>query len=321
MRLSISYSGFGPIQPMVAAVRAAERAGLDGVWTAEHVGFHDAVVPSACFLSNTERIEIGIVGAAPVSRHPGLLAMELASLAELGPGRVRIQVGLGDQFLIGRIGGRFTEGLRQVEEFVDALRHLFAGKQLNGTYCGHRFDGYQIASVDPAPAIDVMALRPRMLAMAARIADGVSLSSGASLGYLTQAVRDVERVLAETGRQRSHYRITAMALGAIAPQEEAAAALLTPVLGLFSPGALGVLAPEVFDPQALASVAGDPGGVGPLLTPQAVARLGVVATPESLPNVLASYAATGIDELSINLINPPAEIPELLPALAAARPR
>lgn len=129
--------------------------------------------------------------------------MELASLAELGPGRVRVQVSLGDQFLIGRIGSRFTEGLRQVEEFVDALRDLLGGKQLGGTYCGHHLDGYQIAPVYPAPAIDIMALHPRMLALAARVADGVSLYSGASRAYLTQAVRDVERVLAAQGRDRA----------------------------------------------------------------------------------------------------------------------
>lgn len=317
MRLSLSYAGFGPIAPAVRAVRAVEDAGLDGVSAAEHVGFHDVIVPSALFLTQTRHIEVGIVGPAPVSRHPGLLAMELASLAELGPGRIRVQVGLGDPFLVGRIGGRQAGGLRQVEEFVSALRGLLSGKRLDGTYCGHGFEGYRLAAVVPPPAIDVMAVRPRMLALAARVGDGVSLSAGASRNYLARAVRDIEQALAERGRDRTDYRITAMALGGIAATSEGAAAPVISTLTHFSAEALSVLAPDLLGPEATAAT---PGAVGRSLTMEIVAEMAVVATPESLPAVLADYAATGIDELSVNLLNPSEQIPDLLPLLAAARP-
>ena len=50
MRISIAFSGFGGLESTFPAVLAAEAAGLDGVWTAEHLGFHDAMVPSAMYL-------------------------------------------------------------------------------------------------------------------------------------------------------------------------------------------------------------------------------------------------------------------------------
>jgi alkanesulfonate monooxygenase SsuD/methylene tetrahydromethanopterin reductase-like flavin-dependent oxidoreductase (luciferase family) len=83
--------GIGPIESTLWAARAAERFGLGGVWSAEHIGFHDAIVPSALYLRETERLEIGVVGISTAGRHPGLIAMELSSLAELGPGRVRVR--------------------------------------------------------------------------------------------------------------------------------------------------------------------------------------------------------------------------------------
>ena len=58
MRLSLSFMGISPIESTLPAVRAAERFGLDGVWSAEHIGFHDAIVPSALYLRETERLEV-----------------------------------------------------------------------------------------------------------------------------------------------------------------------------------------------------------------------------------------------------------------------
>ena len=73
MRLSLGFTGFGPLEGTVEAVQVAEGVGFDGVWTAEHLGHHDAIVPSTLYLQATERIEIGMVGFSAASRHPGAL--------------------------------------------------------------------------------------------------------------------------------------------------------------------------------------------------------------------------------------------------------
>ncbi len=113
MRISIAFSGFGGLESTFPAVLAAGTAGLDGVWTAEHLGFHDAMVPSAMYLRATERIEIGMVGFSPVSRHPAVSSMELGSMSELGPGRVRVQVGTGDETLVAKLGRHVPETPRR----------------------------------------------------------------------------------------------------------------------------------------------------------------------------------------------------------------
>ena len=70
MRVSLSFTGFGSILADLAAVRAADECGFDGVWYAEHICAHDAVVPATVYLRETERLELVLMGisAAGVTR-------------------------------------------------------------------------------------------------------------------------------------------------------------------------------------------------------------------------------------------------------------
>lgn len=299
MRLSLSFSGFGALDASLTTAQEAARAGLDGVWYCEHVGFRDAVVPAAVMLDRFPSLDVGIVGPAPVSRHPALLAMELAGLSELGPGRVRAQLGLGDARLVGRIGG-VTGKLAHVREYVEATRKALSGEALTGTWAGHTFDGYQTMARPEPPRLDVMAIRPRMLELSARVADGVSLSTGSSVEYLAEAVQRIERVLAEEGRPRSEFRVTAQAFGALADTVAQAEDRLRPTLGIFSPEVLGVIAP----------------GCTPA---DDVGRMAVATTPELLAERIDEYRAAGVDELALDLAATPDELPDALTAFAAAR--
>lgn len=308
VRISVSFGGYGPLAPTLSAVAAAEAAGLDGVWMCEHLGFTDGVVPAAVAAARTTGIEVGIVGPAPVSRHPGLFAMELASLAAVAPGRIRVQVGLGDAQLVAALGGNHRRGLSTARELVGVLHELLAGKRVDGVFAGHRFDGFAITPPPVAPEIDLMAVRPRMIELAAETADGVSLTAGASPAYLRATVDAVTSALEAAGRDRSAFRISATVLGAVAADPDSAAAMLRPELAAFPPEGLAVTAPDVFDPAELAA--------GRLtLTTEAIAAIAVVATPQTLPAVLAEWAGTGIDEIALGLANPTDEVPALLAAL------
>ncbi|MFI6390169.1 LLM class flavin-dependent oxidoreductase [Nonomuraea sp. NPDC050540] len=320
MRLSLSFSGFGPLPPTLRAAAAAEAAGLDGVWMCEHLGFTDSVVPAAAVLARTGRLEVGLVGPAPIARHPALLAMELSSLAALAPGRVRAQVGLGDALLAGMLGGDHRQGLRVAREYVDALRRLLAGERVDGELAGHRFSGCAVAPPHEPSAIDLLAVRPRMLDLAGRVADGVSLTAGASLGYLAGAVSSVVEALAQARRDRADFRISATVLGSIGEDEESAAAMLRPILAGFSPSGFEVTAPGLFDPTALADAQAGRLRMAELLTPAALCELALVATPSTLPEALARLAATGIDEVALGLVNPPELLPGLVESLGTARP-
>ena len=322
MRLSVAFSGFGGLADTLPIVDAAEEHGLDGVWSAEHLGFHDAVVPSALYLGRTSRIEVGLVGLSTASRHPALTAMELMSMSEMAPGRVRVQVGLGDDSLVAKLGRTISKPIASTTGFVNSLRESMQGRDMKVSYPEFTFDGFRLAPLGPVPPIDVMAIRPKMVQTAARVGDGLSISVGASQQYLTDVVKDVERDLAEAGRDRSAFRITALAIAVVSDDLDVARAPIGPMLSGFPQVTAAFLARGVVDPDELTRVEREEGpfGVMKYWTPERVDQIAFVATPDTLGERLASYAATGIDELALMMINPPSEQPAIVKQLAANRP-
>jgi 5,10-methylenetetrahydromethanopterin reductase len=319
LRVSITFFGDRPLAEMLPVVQAAEAAGLHGVWSAEHVGLNDAMVPSALFLANTERIAVGLIGVNATSRHPGLLAMEMATLCELGGDRVRLQVGVGDPQLAARIGGNTGSALGTVRGLVSSLRAALSGERVVHESAAFRLDGFRLRPRGPVPPIDVLAIRPRMLELAAGVADGVSLSVGASHAYLTEAVVRVEQALERLGRDRSTYRITALSILSVASTLGEARRGVARTLAASPPETARVLAPDLPLPEPedvrRALAAGGPDAVVDLLSDEAIDGRAAVATPETLPQVLDGYAATGIDELGLLLRAAPANQLELVRSL------
>ena len=77
-----------------------------------------------------------------------MIAMELSSLAELGPGRFRIQIGTGDPSLVKKLGKRIERPARSTEEFVRSLRDALAGNEMNVEYPGYAFRGFRVEVID-----------------------------------------------------------------------------------------------------------------------------------------------------------------------------
>jgi alkanesulfonate monooxygenase SsuD/methylene tetrahydromethanopterin reductase-like flavin-dependent oxidoreductase (luciferase family) len=322
MRLSIAYTGFSGLEATMPAVIAAEEAGLDGVWTAEHIGFHDAVVPSVMYMRATKRLEIGLVGLSTAGRHPGLTAMELLSLSEIGPGRVRVAVGLGDPTLVAKLGRRIRKPLESIRVFVGALRDALRGGDLKVAHPEFTFDGFRANPLGPPPPIDVMAIRPKMTALSARIGDGISISVGASRDYVRDTVAAVEKELAAAGRDRKAFRITAMAIGVVADDLDTACGPLKAMLAMFPQGTAEYLARGAVAAGSLVEAEKrGPMAVMKMWTREAIEKIAFVSTPDRLGETLASYAETGIDELSLVLFGDPDSHPEIVRKLAAARPR
>lgn len=331
MHVSIGFIGVDPIEPTLELVRLAEACGLDGVESAEHVSLHDAVVPSALYLRETTHIEVGMVGLNAGSRHPALLAMELASLAELGPGRVRATVGTGSPQLMAQIGADMSHPIPRVRSLVEALRALHSGEQLSGESPAGAFDGFRLLSYDgsglvpyaeSSVPIDVMAIRPRMLRLAAQIGDGVALTSGASVEYLTNTVRTLESELAAAGRDRAAFRITASAYAVITPKADQLVEKLLVILARYPAEEAALIMSGALDGEAYIRAASENPVLAAktFLTPEVVQRVAMLASdPTDLLPLLGRYADTGVDALNIHLVGPLETRAYAVEAIAAAR--
>ena len=333
MRLNIGFVGAEPLEPTFEQVQLAESCGLDGVSSSEHLGLHDAIVPSALYLRMTRRLEVNLLGLCAASRHPALTAMELASLAELGPGRIRAQVGTGAPTMLRQICADMSDPIPRVRSLVKTLRRLLSGEELDGSLPAGEFNGFGLRSFDgsglvsyagPAIPIDVMAIRPHMLRLAAQIGDGVVLTGGSSVEYLSDAVRSVETELAAAGRQREDFRITALTFGVIAPDFQDHLLPLRLVLATYAPELVVHTMRGALDSALYADALAKDGPLAAqsFFTPEAVGQLTVAASgPEDLAPVLSRYAGTGIDVLDIHLVGPTETRAHAIESIAAARSR
>ena len=106
---------------------AAERAGLDSVWFAEHHFITYGVCPSAVALAanvlgRTSRISVGTGVCMLSNRHPVALAEETALLDHISAGRFELGVGRGGPWVDLEV---FGTGLARFEEgFPETLRLL-----------------------------------------------------------------------------------------------------------------------------------------------------------------------------------------------------
>lgn len=218
-----------PPRELVAAACRADRAGFHDIWVGEDYFFTGGVAAAACLLANVEvPVGIGIVSA--VLRHPALLAMELATLEEIYPGRLRGGLGLGVPECLDQLGLRPRSGLAAVRDTLRATRALMAGETL--TIETETFSAEGIALEHPparVPPLYIGASGPKALRQAGAEADGTVLSVLAGAEYVRWACAR----LAE-GAAADNHRVVVYALCAVADDGDEARELVREGVATYS---------------------------------------------------------------------------------------
>ena len=196
MNLGLSIASHSGLSPAAVGelAGAAERAGFGAVFVAE--GHGDALALCHPVAAATRRVRVGTAVANAALRPPVLAAKTAVQLDQAAGGRFILGLGLGNAVMNARFGLSPFEPLRMVEEYVGVIRSVLN----RGTgYDGQLFRTGMIP-LDSAPArpdlpVWLGALRPRMLALAGRIADGVilNLMTPAQAGQAAGVVRDAAR--------------------------------------------------------------------------------------------------------------------------------
>ncbi|MFG2043680.1 LLM class flavin-dependent oxidoreductase [Dactylosporangium sp. NPDC048998] len=157
--LAGSFPGLTHTEALRAAVdyaAAAERAGFDGVWLAEHhfSGYGtcpSAVAMAAHLLGRSRRLRVGTAAAILPNRHPVALAEEAALLDAVSSGRFDLGVARGGPWVDLEVFGTGLERYGH-DGFTAALDLLLAGLSGAGTVSGDgkRFPFRDVAMV-PRP--------------------------------------------------------------------------------------------------------------------------------------------------------------------------
>ncbi len=186
MRVGVhtGYWSAGPPTGMAESIIAADRLGIDSVWTAEAYG-SDAFTPLAWWGSATRHIRLGTAVAQMSARTPTATAMAALTLDHLSNGRFVLGLGLsGPQVVEGWYGQSYAQPLARTRQYVDIVRQVLAreapvsspGPHYPLPLPGGSGLGKPLRStVHPLRAdlpIHLAAQGPRNIALAAEIADG-----------------------------------------------------------------------------------------------------------------------------------------------------
>ncbi|HZR91112.1 MAG TPA: TIGR03617 family F420-dependent LLM class oxidoreductase [Gaiellaceae bacterium] len=171
-----------------------ERAGYDGVWSAETT--HDAFLALATAATATARVTLGTAVATAFTRSPMVTAIAAWDLQRASRGR--FVLGLGTQVRAHNVR-RFSVACEppapRLRELVEALRHIWGAFQgehrlrFRGRFYRHDlltpfFDPGPIEW--PAPHVYLAAVTPSMYRLAGEVADGVHVHPLHSARYLRE---------------------------------------------------------------------------------------------------------------------------------------
>jgi alkanesulfonate monooxygenase SsuD/methylene tetrahydromethanopterin reductase-like flavin-dependent oxidoreductase (luciferase family) len=194
LRLGVLFDHDRPPEELTAFAVAAEEAGADDVWVVEDLGWAGSISSAALALAATRRVRVGI-GVAPVPlRNPALLAMEIATLARVFPGRLMAGVGHGVPEWMRKVGAETQQKLALLEENIVALRALLHGETVTMQGQKITIDGVRLVH-PPAvpPPIVAGVVGPKSLELSGRAADGTIVPEGKGPAGITDARRHIDR--------------------------------------------------------------------------------------------------------------------------------
>ncbi len=223
-----------PVRALVDYAALADRLGFDSVWIPEGQG-RELMATIGAMGQATSRIRLA-TGILPFySRPPALTAMAAATLADLTGGRFILGIGTGHPAIIEEgYGLRYREPLAAAREFMLIVRRVVTGERVGMHGRVFRVEAFQLES-RPRHRVPIYlaALGPRMLRLAAQLADGVILN-WISPARVRSAVEIVRQEALLAGRDPASVDVVCFVRAAITPAREAAWKVMRRLLATYA---------------------------------------------------------------------------------------
>jgi len=310
MRWGLTIPNIGtPLLDHADLVRQLPQWGYTDAWSAETSGT-DAFVPLALASTWEPTLRLGTAIVPAYTRGPALIAMSAATMAAAAPGRFVLGLGTSSPVIVGNWNGMsFDQPYKKARDVLRIVKQALAGERVDGTFDTVTIKRFKLEQA-PArpPAVMLAALRPQMLRLAGREADGAILNWLASY--------DVAQCLDAIGTETE-----TVARIFVCPTEDAAYArnlgrmlistyLTVPAYAAFHEwlGRGGKLR-EMHEKWA----AGDRTGAGAAIPDDVVDDLVLHGSPESVRDQVRAYQDAGLTTPVIAMLpTPDADVPDLV---------
>lgn len=199
-----------PPASVITRAQAAEHGGFDEFWVIEDCFYTAGISLAATALAVTSDITVGVGIMPVVARNAAVTAMEIATLAQIAPGRLHAGLGHGVQGWMRQMNADVASPLTVLEETFDAVQRLLAGERL--TVDGRYVTLNDVALDQPPPQKPLVSAGvrgPKSLEISGRVADGTILADFVNADY----VRWVRGIVGD------EHRITVFASLAMGPTE------------------------------------------------------------------------------------------------------
>lgn len=209
--IDIAFATIHRIPDIVDYARIAEAEGFDGFWIAEAYYNRGLISAASAVVAATERMPIGLGIISPFSRHPGLIAMEAATLDELSGARLRLGLGI-SQIAVDRQGVADAKPAVSLREAIELVRAFLSGEKV--VYDGRFFKitppGTALGFVPPRRNIPIYigGMGPKSLQLAGRVADGAVLGMFSTPGFVVYVREQVDAGLEASGRTPADFDLS-----------------------------------------------------------------------------------------------------------------
>jgi probable F420-dependent oxidoreductase len=285
--------------------------GYTDVWSAE-AGGSDAFTPLVLSSVWAPTLRLGTAIVPAFTRGAPTIAQSAAALADAAPGRVAVGIGSSSDVIVQRWNGiPFERPYERVRDVVRFLRTALTGQKVTQAYDTFNVDGFRLLTVpEVPPRLLIAALRPGMLRLAGREADGAILNwlSADDVAKVTPFVHEggpdreiVARIFVIPTQDASLAR--AVARAAISSY------LTVPVYRAFHEW-LG--RGDLLGPMWSAWSAGDRKAAAASIPDQVADALVLHGSPNEIREKLGRYVAAGVTTPVIALLPVPGEEPAAL---------
>jgi len=313
------------------AARAVEAEGWDGqVFMDSQSLARDPYALMAAWATSTERIKLATGVTNSLTRHPAVTAAAIATIHELSGGRAALGIGRGDSALA--YLGFAPARLAAFERALKDLQALLSGDEVafGASVPGGDAPRLETLSLGDRPAaarlkwlpeglskvpLDVAATEPKVIEMAARVAEQVTFSVGAIPERLDWAIETARAARAAAGLPDAGLSCGAQII-VVCHRDRAAAlemaASAVPPLARFQVIQGAVAGPASADDKA--NFEGVRRGydmtkhdksmatnklIGAALTPQFVDRFAIAGAPDHCTERLVQLARRGLERVVV----------------------
>ena len=284
MTLGIQIGASTPPGELPGIARLAEKLGYSEIWLAEDYFELGGIASAASALAATDTIPIGLGVVAAAVRHPGVTAMEFATLGGAYPGRFMAGLGHGAPAWVRQMGLTAESPMSLLREVTGVVRRL-----LDGETVSEKGDYFELddVSLDHPPSTRVPiyfgAQGPMSLRLSGEIADGTLLGWLSSPGSVAWARRRIDEGMERSGRD-DHHETAVLCLLAMSHDDPdgAAKSLAVWAAGMLAQVAKGKSHRETEEGERLRNL---------------LENVGREGLAEAMPlDLLRKYAATGSAE-------------------------